>query len=78
MQEYIIKWVLSLLFSVTKDQWQQVLQWVATAGEKFVEGKVKSEFVREKIAATWPSLKTHVIDALVGLAVAWQKKLGKA
>ena len=78
MKELIITWLLNTLFSVTKEQWKTVLSWVETAAEKFVEGKVKSQFVRDNITKLWPSMKTHVVDALVGIAVAWQKKLGKA
>lgn len=78
MKELLIKWILSALFSVTADQWSSVCNWVATAGEKFLEGKTKNAFVRENITKVWPTLKAHTVDALVGLAVAWQKKLGKA
>jgi len=78
MKEILIKWLLSALFSVTHDQWATVLSWVEVAAQKFTDGSIKNQFVRDNIKKLWPSLKSHAIDALVGLAVAWQKKLGKA
>jgi hypothetical protein len=78
MKELIITWLLNTLFSVTKEQWNTVLGWVETAAGKFTEGKIKNQFVRDNITKLWPSMKTHVVDALTGIAIAWQKKLGKA
>ncbi len=78
MKEIVIKWLLSALFSVTTDQWATVLGWVETAAQKFTEGSIKNQFVRDNIKKLWPSFKPHVVDALVGIAVGLQYKLGKA
>ncbi len=78
MKEILIKWLLSALFSITAEQWATVCNWVAQAAGKAIDGKLKNELVRGNIAKLWPDLKAHTVDALVGMAVAWQKKLGKA
>lgn len=66
--------VLKLLFGVTREQWQLVFQWVTEAAVRFTESHTKNAWVRENIGKRWPSMKPHVVDALVGLAVGLFKK----
>lgn len=80
MTNALLSWLLPRLLDVTRDQWTIVFRLVCLAAEQFVEahGHVKNRWVREKIANRWPDMKPHVVDALVGAAVAWAKKLNKA
>lgn len=77
MKTTLVIWVLRLLLSVTAEQWRQVFGWVTEAAARFTEGRTKNAWVRENIAKMWPSMKPHVVDALVGLAVGVLKKGAK-
>lgn len=74
MKSTLILWLLKMLLGVTREQWQLVFQWVTEAATRFTEGRIKNVWVRENISKRWPSMKPHVVDALVGLAVGLFKK----
>lgn len=78
MKEAILIWLLKALLSITREQWQFACDFVATAAVHLAEGRTKNTWVRENIFRRWPTLKPHVVDALVGWAVGWQKHIGKA
>lgn len=78
MKTYLLKTLLAWLLSVSREQIESVILWVASAAERFTEGRVKNQWVRERMAALWPEMKPHVVDALVGFAVGLLKKGGGA
>lgn len=74
MKTVLLKTLLKWLLSVSKEQLEAVIAWVVEAAERFTDGKLKNQWVRERIATVWPQLKPHVVDALVGFAVGLLKK----
>lgn len=74
MKTYLLKTLLGWLLSVTRQQIEDVITYVLTASERFVDGKVKNTWVRERLAAVYPKLKPHAVDALVGFAVGLLKR----
>ncbi len=74
MKTKIITYLLKSLLNVTREQWDHVVEWVEDAAVCYTDGRIKNRWVREQIAHAWPHIKPHVVDALVGVAVAMLKR----
>jgi hypothetical protein len=75
MTNSLIQWALRILGGVTKEQWVDLLRWVATYAEKQLTGEQKRAHVLALLKSI--GITGSRANGLIEMAVMWLKRIGE-